>query len=141
MSVIGTWLIIIGLIIATWQYRDIQGKEIAVGKVTALEPYGSGGRSGQTYRLVANFSDQLGNPHSYRASFGLPSPGYEVGDPIRIYFERENASNCGVLSFGYRFGIAWGFIALGLSFWLLAVGWEFGNGWLENLIPTTVTSN
>jgi hypothetical protein len=141
MSVIGTWLVIIGLIIAAWQYRDIQGKEIALGKVTALEPYGNGGRSGQTYRVIASFFDQHGKPQSYSASFGVPSPGYEVGGTIRIYFERENPSNCGVVSFGYRFGLAWGFIVLGLSLWLFAVGWQFGNGWLENLFPTTVMPN
>ncbi len=141
MHAIGTWLIVIGLIIAAWQYRDIHGKEVAVGKVTALEPYGSQLRGGPTYRVIASFHDRAGAPHTYRASFGLQSTGYALGDPIRIYFDRNNPAACGVLSFGYRFGVSWGFIVLGLAFWLLASGWTHGNRWLEALLPTTVATS
>ncbi len=139
MHAIGTWLIVIGLIIAAWQYRDIHGKDIAVGKVTALEPYNASTRGGPTYRVIAAFPDSAGATHTYRASFGLQSTGYEVGDQIRIYFDRNNPADSSVLSFGYRFGLAWGFIVLGLAFWLLVGGWMYGNRWLETLLPTTVT--
>lgn len=141
MNTIGTWLIVVGLVIAAWQYRDIHGKEIVVGKVTALEPYSNNTHGGATYRMIATFPDSTGATHTYRASFGLLSTGYEVGDQIRIYFDRGNPADCGVLSFGYRFGLAWGFIVVGLALWLLAGGWTYGNRWLESLLPTTVATS
>ena len=138
MYTIGTWLVIIGLAIGAWQYRDIHGKEIAVGKVTGFEPYSGNTRGGSTYRLVADFPDTTGATRTYRANFGLSNTGYDEGDRIRIYFDRNNPADCGVLSFGYRFGVAWGFIVLGLSLLLIAAGWTYGNKWMEILLPTTM---
>ena len=138
MQTIGSVLFVIGLLIAAWQYSGIHGKEVAEGTVTVVEPYGSSSRGGSTYRLVASFADAAGEPRVYRAAFGSTSTGYEVGDRIRIYFDRNDPADCGVLSFGYRFGIAWAFIVAGLALWLLASGWTVGNRWLETLIPTTL---
>ncbi|MCX6356209.1 MAG: hypothetical protein NTZ78_15115 [Candidatus Aureabacteria bacterium] len=68
----------------------------------------------------------------------LTLPGYKVGDPIRMWFDGKNPTECGVLSFGYRFGFAWLLIVAGLSIWLAHLSWEFGNRWLEYRFPTTV---
>ena len=141
MYTVGTWLIVIGLIIGAWQYSGVHGKEIAVGKVTGFTPYGGSTRGGPTYSLIADFPDTSGATHTYRANFGLNNTGYEVGDRIRIYFDRNNPADCGVLSFGYRFGVAWSFIVLGLSLLLLAGGWTYGNKWMETLLETTVVTS
>jgi hypothetical protein len=143
MYTVGTWLIVIGLLIGAWQYSGIHGKEIAVGKVTELELFRSttNSRGGPTYRVVADFPDNTGATRTYRANFGLQDTGYEVGDRILIYFDRSNPADCGVLSFGYRFGVAWGFIVLGLTFLLLASGWTYGNRWLETLLTVTVANS
>jgi hypothetical protein len=143
MYTVGTWLIVIGLLIGTWQYSGIHGKEISVGKVTALEIYNSTSRSrgGPVYRIVADFPDATGATRTYRANFGLQDTGYEVGDRILIYFDRSTPENCGVLSFGYRFGVAWGFIVFGLTLLLLASGWDYGNRLLETLLPTTAATS
>lgn len=140
MGIIGTWLIIMGLAIASWQFTVLYDKEIVLGTVVAVEPYGSGGRGGQTYRLVAEFQDRAGQQHRYRAAFGLPATGYQVGDPIRIYFDRRDASECGVVSFGYRFGVAWIVMVLGLSCWMLAGGWQLGNQLIDSLLPLNAAS-
>ncbi|HEX8963750.1 MAG TPA: DUF3592 domain-containing protein [Rhodocyclaceae bacterium] len=138
MQTIGSYLLVIGILIAAWQYAGIHGKEVAEGRVTALEKIAGSGRGGSTDRLVAAFPDRSGTEHTYRAAFGVSSTGYAVGDRIRIYFDRDNPADCGVLSFGYRFGVAWGFVAAGVALWLLAAGFTLGNGWLERLVPTTV---
>lgn len=140
MYTIGSWLVVVGLIIGAWQYHDIHGKEVAIGKVTDFVPYSGSTRGGTTYSLTADFPDNTGATRTYRANFGLQNTGYAMGDPIRIYFDRNNPADCGVLSFGYRFGVAWGFIVLGLTLILLASGWTYGNRWLETLMPTTVLS-
>ncbi len=138
MYAIGSYLMIIGFAITAWQYFAIHGKEVADGKVTALEAYtSSNSRGGSTDRLLASFSDRSGATHTYRAAFGSISTGYQVGDTIRIYFDRDNPADCGVLSFGYRFGIGWGFIAAGFALWLFMGGVTVGNRWLEDLFPTT----
>lgn len=136
MHAIGSFLIIVGLAITAWQYAIVHGKEVAEGRVTAIENYG--GARGGTYRLVASFTDRSGAVHSYRAAFGMTSTGYRVGERIRIYFDRDNPADCGVLSFGYRFGIGWSCMVAGLALWFLLAGWAVGNRGLESLIPTTV---
>lgn len=140
MHAIGSFLIIVGLAIVAWQYLAVHGKEVAEGRVTALENYNSG-RGGSTYRLVATFADRSGATHAYRAAFGSISTGYQVGDRIRIYFDRDNPADCGVVSFGYRFGIGWSLIVAGLALWFLLAGWAAGNRWLEGLVPTTVPAS
>lgn len=81
MYAVGACLIIFGLVIAAWQYAIIHGKEVAEGRVSSLEAFGSSSRlGGSTERLVASFSDRSGVTHQYQANFGLISTGYEVGD-------------------------------------------------------------
>jgi hypothetical protein len=138
MQAAGSVLLVIGLVIAAWQAFVLHGKEIAEGRVTAIEAYGSSSRGGSTDRLIASFEDRSGTIHTYRAAFGVTSTGYEVGDRIRIYFDPNNPADCGVASFGYRFGIAWGFIVAGLALWLLVFGLQAGNRGLEAVFPTTV---
>jgi hypothetical protein len=139
MEILATVLLVFGIGLALWQYGQIRGKAVAQGTVTANEIYGSGGSGkSRTYRLTARFQDHNGAERTYRANYGLSSTGYEVGEKIRIYFDRDNPSDCGVLSFAYRFGIAWGFIAAGLALWLFCAGSPIGNLWLEKLMPTTV---
>jgi hypothetical protein len=138
MQTLANVLVVFGLCLGLWQYSLIHGKEVAEGTVTANEIHvGGGSGKNRTYRLNARFLDHAGAERTYRANFGAISTGFEVGDRIRIYFDRENPSDCGVLSFGYRFGIAWGFILAGLALSLFLAGPQLGNPWLERLIPTT----
>jgi hypothetical protein len=141
MQTLGSILIVIGLAIAGWQYTVLNGKDIAEGRVTAIEPYGSSSRGGSTDRLIASFEDRTGATHTYRAAFGVTSTGYDVGDPIRIWFDPQNPADCGVASFGYRFGIAWGCILAGLALWFMVLGMSVGNRWVEAVFPTTVATS
>jgi hypothetical protein len=141
MQAIGSLLLVIGLAIAAWQATVLNGKDIAIGRVTAIEPYGSSNRGGSTDRLIATFEDRSGATHTYRAAFGVTSTGYDVGDRIRIYFDPQNPADCGVASFGYRFGIAWGCILAGLALWLMVLGMSVGNRGVEAVFPATVAAN
>lgn len=137
LSIIGAVLIAVGGGIAWWQYMLIQGREISEGRVTALEGH-PGSKGGTTYNIIAEFRDSAGTKYSYRSGFSSSSPGYKVGDKIRIYFDRKNPSDCGVMSFGYRFGAAWCFIVAGLALFLVQAGWYFGNQWITQNFPTTI---
>ena len=48
MQAIGSLLLVIGLAFAAWQATVLHGKDIAIGRVTAIEPYGSSNRGGST---------------------------------------------------------------------------------------------
>lgn len=137
LSIIGTVLIAIGVGISYWQYTNIRGKEIAEGSVVELEPH-PGSKGGTVYILIAGFRDSSGNQHTCRSGFSSSNPGYSVGDKIRIFFDRNDPSNCGIMSFGYRFGVAWCFIVAGLALLVIQCGWSFGNQWMKENFPTTI---
>lgn len=140
MNYVGIGLLALGIILGYWQYSRIVGKEISEGRVVELVPH-RGSKGGTTYSVVAEFVDTRGAVQTYRSGFSVSSPGYGVGDPIRIYFNRDDPTQCGVLSFGYRFGFAWCLIVLGLALLLTSAGWSFGNAWLNTHFPTTVHSS
>jgi hypothetical protein len=139
LTYIGTGLIVLGGIIATWQYRGLVGKEVAQGRVTELEPgRSSGKRHGTVYRTIGEFSDSSGQLHVYRASFSSNPPDHQIGDSIRISFDRNHPADCRLLSFGYRFGIAWVLMVVGISLLAIHFGFVLGNQWLEQHFPVTV---
>ncbi len=127
----------LGLGLSYWQYSVICGKEVAVGRVTALTPH-RGHKGGTVYEIEAQYCDKSGCTHTYKSGFSSSSPGFRVGDAIRIWFDGDNPEDCGVLSFGYRFGVAWILIIAGVSIWIAHVGWGVGGRWLEHRFPTTV---
>lgn len=132
---IGT--IVLGIAIGYWQYTSIIDKEVSQGRVVELEPH-RGSKGGTNYTIIAEFVDTAGVTQTYRSGFSSSSPGFKVGDPIRIYFDRNNPTKCGILSFGYRFGVAWILVVLGLALFLVAAGWSYGSAWVETRFPTTV---
>lgn len=134
---IGVALIAIGAGISCRQYTKIQGKEVSEGKVVALEPH-RGSKGGTVYTIVAEFRDSAGNPHAYRSKFNSSNPGYGVGEKIRIFFDRGNPSDCGIMSFGYRFGVGWCLIVAGLALLLIQLGWSWGSQWMNDNFPTTI---
>jgi hypothetical protein len=140
LTIIALVLICAAFAIGHYEYRSLLGKEVADGRVVKLEPQKSD-KGSTLYIIVAEFNDREGNCHTYRSGFSSSNPGYKVGDNIRIYFDRNNPSKCGVLSFGYRFGVAWILGCVAIALLLVQVGFRFGNQWLEERFPTTVINS
>lgn len=67
-NIIATALLLTGIGLSYRQYTEILGKEIVVGRVTALEPH-PGRRGGTIYTVVAQFSDGFRQTHIYRSGF------------------------------------------------------------------------
>lgn len=137
LSIIGGALLAGGAGIAYWQWTLVQGKEVTEGRVTSLEAH-PGSKGGTVYTIIAEFRDSAGNPRAYRSGFSSSNPGYREGEKIRIFFDRKNPSDYGIMSFGYRFGAAWCLIVAGLAFLLVQAGWSWGNQWLQQNFPITV---
>lgn len=132
-------LLILAAFIAYGQYLRFAGREVAEGRVASLQAEADSEGS-TTYKIVAEFPDRDGRIRTYRSGFSSSSPGYRVGDRIRIYFDREHPEQCGILSFGYRFGVAWAFACVAVLILLIRYGYILGNAWLETHVPTTVPS-
>ena len=126
-----------GAITAYWQYTMLQNKEITIGRVVDL-PKDRGSKGGTVYGIDAAFNDRAGNEHRYISSWKASDPGYKQGDAIRIYFSRLNPNDCGLCSFGVRFGAAWVVFLAGAVLFIGAWGARRGNEFMEKAFPVTV---
>ena len=124
LNIIAASLLAVSATLAFSGNRFIREREIAAGRVT--DRIAVRGQKGTTYKIVATFTDKAGRSNVYESSFSSSSPGYKIGDPIRICYKAEDPSDCGVYSFGYRFGPAW--IILSIAAALALGGWGFRNG-------------
>lgn len=113
----------VALFIAGHQF--IRSRVITEGRVTELIAK-RGSKGSRTYSVVATFRDAAGTPRTYRASFSSSNPGYAVGDPIRICYRGGSPEDCGVYSFGYRFGAAWIIGSIALMLVLISLGFRHG---------------
>ena len=138
-NAIAIGLLAVGFVIGFWQMKLLEGKEIIWGRVIE-RPEGRSNKGGSTYGIVAEFKDRAGNSCVYRSGWKSSNPGYRIGDPIKIYFNRINPADCGVCSFGIRFGAAFIFIVLGLAVLCAIYGYKFGRQWMDNKYPVTIGS-
>jgi hypothetical protein len=122
VNVIVAILLGLGIAVGAWQHAILSGKAVALGTVTDL-PASRGSKGGMTYGIVASFENDRHEPHQYRSGWKSSNPGCQVGDTIRIYYDRENPSDCGLCSFGIRYGFAFGCLWVGLSLLLGKAVW------------------
>ena len=124
MTYIAAGLMIIGLVIGVYQLQQLQGKVITMGKVVDLPQ--SRGRKGQvSYGIEARFHNDLGQEFNYTSSWNSTHPGYRVGDPIKIYYSREQPQQGGLCSFGGRLGIAYFIFGIGLALGGITWGYSY----------------
>ena len=113
-------------------HKFIKDRIIAQGRVTDL-PSTRGSKGSTTYKIVAVFMDRSENEHTYRSSFSYSSPGYRIGDPIRICYLESNPNSCGIYSFGYRFGAVTMLAAVALALWVMWVGFKYGQPIMDSI--------
>jgi len=128
-------IITLGAIVVLWQGSLLRNKEIVYGSVIDT-PAGSDGEGGTTYGIVASFSAS-GASYEYRSRWHSSSPGYSTGDRIKLYFDRTNPGDCGICSFGYRFGVAFILILIGSALITLKYGLIYGESVMDYLYPVT----
>ncbi len=126
LQVLGMLLLAAGLSLGYWQWSLLDGKTIVLGRVTAL-PESRNSKGGVSYGIVAEFRAGAGRAGTYRSSWKSTHPGYRVGDPIKLYYDRARPEDCGLCTPGARFGAALALALAGLA--LLA--WRWGYTLLE----------
>ena len=134
--VIGAALVAGALALGASSARTLSRSVITIGQVTDLIASRSG-KGGTVYKIQAAFTDQQQQPRSYRSSFSSSSPGYSVGDPIRIYYAAGDPQRCGVASFGYSFGAATILLATGLALLLVGGAYRVGGQAMDLYFPVT----
>jgi hypothetical protein len=86
------------------------------------------------------FTEPNAVEHTYLSSWSSSSPGYDLNDPIRIYYQRDDPARCGVASFGFCFGPALIIAALGLSLVVIGYAYAHGDAFMEARYPVTSTA-
>jgi hypothetical protein len=120
------WLLLgAGIFAGIGQQRVLAGKQIVEGRVTNLIP-GRSSKGGVVYALEAAFNDAAGTRRTYRSSWNTANPGYRVADKIRLYYNPRNPSDCGLATFGGRFGVAWMLILTAFSLMIGKAGFAVG---------------
>ncbi len=137
---VGTGLLLLAILMGVSSARTLSRSIITVGRVTELIPSRSGGKGGTTYKIKAAFTDQRHQARTYLASFSSSSPGYRVGDPIRLYYAPGDAQACGIASFGYAFGFQTILLAIGLAVLLVGGAYHVGSDAMERWFPVTANT-
>ncbi|HZS46820.1 MAG TPA: DUF3592 domain-containing protein [Blastocatellia bacterium] len=128
-------VISIGALIAIWQIGVLWDKEIVYGSVIET-PEKLDSEGDTTYGVVARFSNNNAE-YQYRSKWYSNSKSYSVGDRVKIYFDRHNPADCGMCSFGYRFGVAFLFALAGAVMLAGKYGFIFGNVVMDYVYPVT----
>ena len=132
LSIIIAVLLALSAALSVSAHQFIRNRVIAAGRVSDLVA-SRGSKGGTVYKVVAEFTDRTGGSHVYRGSISSSSPGYKIGDPIRICYKADEPTDCGVYSFGYRFGTAWAVFAIAVALGLFALGDRYGQGLMDSI--------
>ena len=125
ISIIAAVLLAVSAALAVTAHHYIQNRVITTGKVDDLI-VSRGSKGGSSYKIVATFRDRTGHEHTYKSSFSTSHPGYKIGAPIRICYNESAPADCGIYSFGYRFGAAWIVGVIALALFAIATGFRRG---------------
>jgi len=89
-------------------YRKISRSKVCWGVVTDLPS--SSDSDGTTYGVTAEFRADNGKKYTYNSTWQTGSPGYCVGERIRVYYNPDNPTSNGIMSFMGAYGFL--FIAI-----------------------------
>jgi hypothetical protein len=64
----------------------------------------SDGENSTVYGVVAKFVAHDGNEYTYKSSYKSSNPSYSMGDGIRIYYDPNDPTDNGVMSFMGAYG-------------------------------------
>jgi Protein of unknown function (DUF3592) len=130
MTYIAVGLMVIGLALGLYQLQQLSGKVITMGKVYDLpESRGNSGKSGKkervTFGVAASFKNHAGQEFNYISSWSSSHPGYRVGDPIKLFYNRDSPEQNGLCSFNGRLGFAYFLFGIGLAIGGLTWGYSY----------------
>jgi hypothetical protein len=136
LKMIGLALGITGVILMWFQFRTIASEEITTGKVIELIPVrGNKGRT--AYRVKVEFFDAAKARHECISGWSANPAPYDLDEPVRVTYDRGNPEANRLFTFGTRFGTGWIFLGIGLLILWIALGFSYGNAYLETAYPNT----
>ena len=136
MTYISVGLMVIGLALGLYQLQHLSGKVITMGKVYDL-PESRGKRGNTTFGVAATFKNHDDQEFTYTSSWSSTHPGYRVGDPIKLFYNRDSPDQNGLCSFGGRLGFAYFFFGIGLAIGALTWGYSYSAKVFDAKYPVT----
>lgn len=110
--IISLLVTVIGITMCGFKYFKVQRSKVCWGSVVSLaKSEGSEGES--TYSVVATFRAHNEQEYYYRSSFSSSHPGYNIGDGIRIFYNPEDPTDNGIMSFTMAYGFSFFLAVLG----------------------------
>lgn len=95
----------IGITMCGFRYFEVQRSKVCWGSVVSLAK-SEGSEGGSTYSVVAMFRAHNEQEYYYRSSFSSSHPGYNSGDGIRIFYNPEDPTDNGIMSFTGAYGFS-----------------------------------
>lgn len=129
MLPIGLVLILVACGIGAYEHTSIKAGTIVEGTVVG-NVYRSGNKRG-SYTPEVAFRTRQGRDVSFKPSFSSNPPIYQVGDTVRVVYQGDG-ERARILSFGLRFGLAWSLFGAGLALVFIALGFRFGNDFVNS---------
>lgn len=134
MLPIGLLLIVVALGVGAYEHASIKRGTIVEGTVVR-NVFHSGSRGG-SYTPEVSFRTKQGREVLFRPSFSSSPPTYDPGQRLRVVYEGDGARPR-ILSFGMRFGLAWSFLGAGVALVIIALGFRFGNDFVDSYYATS----
>ncbi|MDQ3917554.1 MAG: DUF3592 domain-containing protein [Acidobacteriota bacterium] len=126
---LGLLFIVVSVVVGFYEDAAIKRGTIVEGTVIR-NVYRSGSKGG-SYTPEVSFRTRQGREVRFMPSFSSSPPTYDVGEKLRVVYQGDGQSPR-ILSFGARFGLAWSFMAAGVALVIVAVGFRFGNDFVNS---------
>ncbi|MEI7945520.1 MAG: DUF3592 domain-containing protein [bacterium] len=110
--IISLLIALIGMVSFLNTYREISRSKVCWGVVTDLPV--SSDSDGTTYGVTAEFLADNNKKYTYNSSWKTSNPGYSVGDRIRVYYNPDNPTINGIMSFMGAYGFVFIVICISL---------------------------
>jgi hypothetical protein len=119
---IGLLLLAISVGVGTYQHWFIKHSVLTEGRVIGNV------RKGRGYSPKIEIRTNEGKEIIFTPAGSSNPPIYNEGDKVPVVYQGEDAR---IFSFGFRFGLPWAFLCVGVAMVVIAFGFKYGD-WIMN---------
>jgi len=120
---IGLLLIAIAVGVGTYQHWFIKHAVLTEGTVIGNV------RKNRGYSPKIEIRTNEGKEIIFTPTVSANPPMYNQGDRVPVIYQGEDAR---IFSFGFRFGLPWAFLCVGLAMVVIALGFKYGDATMNS---------
>ena len=117
---IGLLLLAISIGVGAYQHWFIRHGVLTEGTVIGNVKKSSNGRYSPKIQIRTNEGKEI----IFVPAISSTPPMYNEGDKVPVVYQGEDAR---IFSFGFRFGLAWAFLCVGVAMVVIALGFKYGD--------------